>query len=46
MYAPLSNKIGKIEVTKNLFIFDEGKKLISTKKVIHLNLPKNREFQL
>ena len=27
IYAPLSNKIGKIEVTKNLFIFDEGKKI-------------------
>tara|TARA_B100000073_G_scaffold284324_1_gene245564 strand:- start:61 stop:210 length:150 start_codon:yes stop_codon:yes gene_type:complete len=27
MYAPLSKKIGKIDVTKNLLKFDEGKKI-------------------
>ena len=27
MYTPPSNKIGRIEVAKNLFIFDDGKKI-------------------
>tara|TARA_B100001287_G_scaffold182502_1_gene153960 strand:+ start:491 stop:616 length:126 start_codon:yes stop_codon:yes gene_type:complete len=32
MYVPLSKKIGKIDVTKNLFKFDEGKKIKISQK--------------
>ena len=39
-------KIGKIDVTKILLICEFGKKLILAKMVRHLNLPKNKAFQL
>tara|TARA_B100002019_G_C21007722_1_gene468428 strand:- start:94 stop:330 length:237 start_codon:yes stop_codon:yes gene_type:complete len=32
MYVPLSKKIGKIDVTKNLLKFDEGKKIKISQK--------------